>query len=196
MKNVLVIGCGGIGSYFIEHLYKAILNEQVPQEMNVQIVDDDSVEMKNILYQNFSDEDVLKRKAEVLGSRYSLDSKNKRILTDDDLKEFDIFVICADNGKVRKLVYDYCYGNDKFFIDLRAEGRQIAVITSDLHKIQADRTLPKEIKENNGSCQIKFEFEDLGWIQYGNLIVAAMGIQTLVNKIRKELYNPSIIMRV
>ena len=196
--KALIVGCGGIGSYFIEHLQKAMLNNQIPiKTTEIQIVDNDTVEMKNILYQNFTDKDVLKNKAEVLGDRYDFYGVNKRIETEEDLKGFDMFIICADNAKVRKLIYNHCYSDEtKSFIDLRAEGRQIAVITSELGQDEALSTLPKQTNDKNGSCQIKYEFEELKWIQYGNVIVAAMGLQTLVNKVRNETFNPKTIMRV
>lgn len=194
-NKVLIIGAGGIGSFFIDHLYNAIMNDQIPIDIEFEIVDNDTVELKNIRYQNFKANDVLKNKAKVMSKRYEFVGYDRKIESEKDLEGYDAVIIAVDNSKARKLVYDYCYSNNKWFLDMRAEGRQIAVLTSDLDKKEAQGTLPKQVNDNGGSCQLKYEF-DKGIIQYGNVIVSSMGIQTILNKLRGETYNPKIIMRV
>jgi len=159
------------------------------------IVDDDIVEEKNVKYQNYRKEDILKSKVKVLDKRYKMFGENKRIETEKDLERYDAFIIAVDNSKTRRLIYEYCYNKKKFFLDLRAEGRQIAIITSDLPKAEALDSLPKQ-EIQNGSCQLKYEFEEKKWIQQGNIVVAAFGSQVLLNKLRGEKYNPKLIIRI
>lgn len=194
-NNVLIIGCGGIGSFFIQHLNRLMLNDQIPMSIEFNLVDFDRVELKNISYQNFEETDVLKKKSEVLGDRYGFYAEDKQIKSAADLKGFDAIILCVDNSSVRKLVYEYCYTNNIFFIDMRAEGREIAIITQELDKDKALATLPKVVNTKGGSCQKSYEFEN-GIIQYGNVVVASMGAQIFLNKLRGEKYNPQMIMRV
>ena len=194
-STVLIIGAGGIGSMFVEHINKMVMNDQIPIDIEFEIVDNDKVELKNIKYQNFIEEDVLKPKVSVLEERYGFLGTKKKITKDEDLTEYEAIIIAVDNAKARKLVYDHCFANDKWFLDMRAEGRQVAIITSDTGQKEALDTLPQHIKDKSGSCQLKYEFEQ-GIIQYGNVIVASMGAQIFLNKIRGDKFNPKIIMRV
>lgn len=194
MKEILIVGAGGIGSYAVEYIYKLIMNGQMAN-LSFTIVDDDIVEEKNVKYQNYRKEDILKSKVKVLDKRYKMFGENKRIETEKDLERYDAFIIAVDNSKTRRLIYEYCYNKKKFFLDLRAEGRQIAIITSDLPKAEALDSLPKQ-EIQNGSCQLKYEFEEKKWIQQGNIVVAAFGSQVLLNKLRGEKYNPKLIIRI
>jgi len=195
VKNLLILGAGGIGSHLVEHLYKLMLNGQISMDTNITVSDNDKVELKNISYQNFTDKDILKNKAVVIGDRYGFVGQDRKIVDDRELMDFDSVVICVDNSKARKLVYDWAYKNKRQFIDLRAEGRQIAVITSDLKESEAKDMLPKEINGNGGSCQLKYRFENQV-IDVGNIVVAAIGSQILLNKLRGEQSNDKLILRV
>lgn len=195
IKKMLIIGAGGIGSFFIQHMNRLMLNNQIPIEIDITIVDNDKVEIKNVKYQNFTDKDILKNKATLLGDRYGFYGEDKKIIQDTELDEYDTFVLCVDNSKIRKMVYEHCYKNKKQFVDMRAEGRNIAVMTSDMKEEEAMATLPKVVSDNGGSCQMKYLF-DAGIIDYGNVIVSAMGAQVLLNALRGDSYTPKTILRV
>ena len=141
-----------------------------------------------MLYQNSKDEDILKNKAVVLGDRYGFVGTDKKITKDNELKEYDAIVIAVDNSKARKLIYDHCFKNNKFFLDMRSTGRRIMALTSDYGE-KANEFLPKKSGEENGSCQLKHEFE-AGIIQNGNRIIAEIGIQMFLNKIRGDEFTP------
>ena len=124
-RKVLIIGVGGIGSYLTPLLHKTGLYD-------IHISDPDSVEQKNLFYQNFNTLHLDKKKVDcivehdVLGSR-----KPYPILTKDQLKGFDLIVCCADNLDVRRLVYRQGFQDDctNKWLDLRAQGRNGALIS-------------------------------------------------------------------
>ena len=96
--NTLIIGAGGIGSYFAATLDNLIDNDQFDSEWEFTIVDDDEVELKNIRYQNFKAKDIDSYKVDALSDRYlNLDYEQTRV-TLDDIKEYDLIIICADNN--------------------------------------------------------------------------------------------------
>ena len=92
-----------------------------------------------------------------------------------------MFLVCADNYYTRREVFEYCYRNKKQFVDMRAEGRNMLVMTK--------KTLDEDIATldtrdmQSGSCQREEELEQ-GIVQYGNLIAAAIGFQTFMSLIR------------
>lgn len=71
--NVIVIGCGGTGGYFIRDALRFMSEVQEKGRMKFKpvLIDGDSVEKKNISRQNFVYNDIGKNKAQVLATRYS-----------------------------------------------------------------------------------------------------------------------------
>ena len=57
--KVLLIGCGGIGSWLVEHINRSYENFQIDTDVEVHIADPDTIEIKNVKYQNFKKEEVL-----------------------------------------------------------------------------------------------------------------------------------------
>ena len=188
--KILVIGCGGIGSFLTEHVYQLVLRKQIDLEnTEITICDDDTVELKNIKYQNYTKEDILKNKAEVLSDRYSFTPMKERMENALQLSPYNFIVMCVDNSQCRELVYKYCNKTHTYFLDLRSEGRAVAAFTK--HKENTTEKLLSTLKntDKSGSCQLEFEIEK-GIIQYGNVIVAAIGAQFILNKLRGET-NPA-----
>lgn len=67
-KNIYIVGCGGNGSHLVPHISRLT---QKSNNTNIILIDGDKVENKNIIRQNFVENDVGRNKAEVLSSRYS-----------------------------------------------------------------------------------------------------------------------------
>lgn len=67
----VVVGCGGTGSRLVPLLAQFIKTCQWVIDPVIFLVDDDKVEEKNLLRQNFINQDVGKYKAEVLATRYA-----------------------------------------------------------------------------------------------------------------------------
>ena len=183
--KILLIGAGGIGAWFVDELTRQIENEQFEFDEVVSIADPDLVEVEQLKYQNFREEDVGRNKAEALAERYRVLGVEvfraipKKIEKESQLKGYDFFVLCVDNEATRDLVIRYCHRNGKEFIDLRATGRKIFAMP----KLG---TLEENLKFVDGgdtkeySCQDRIDLER-GWVQLGNKVVAVIGVQMLMN---------------
>ena len=183
--KLLIIGAGGIGSFFLKELCLAIKQNQVDPYTQVTIADDDVVQSEQVLYQDFKIGEAGLRKVDVLGERYKSLGVNgipARINAPEQLTGHDLIVLCVDNDRTRDMVVRYCHKHQAEFLDLRSSGRRILAmpklsgIEENLKFIDADDT-------KSHSCQ---EVGDLqqGYIQKGHKIVALIGIQMLLNHIR------------
>ncbi len=186
MTNIYIIGCGGIGSYLAEFIYKAREAQQISVLTDITLVDFDSVELKNINYQNFTMEDAGMNKARVLSNRYNFKCLEKKIETGDECftKENDIIICCVDNSKTRHILYNHCRNYAKF-LDLRSKGSVVAIYNGETSVEEYEKSLGDYTKDDNTSCQNDFELAK-NKIQYGNLICASIGTQYLINIIRGE----------
>lgn len=77
-RSIVVIGCGGTGSWFVPKLIKIIadalrrekFSDMADRSFRIVLVDGDEVSAKNLIRQNFHHLDVGKNKAAVLATRY------------------------------------------------------------------------------------------------------------------------------
>ena len=184
--KILIIGCGGIGSFLAREINRLILNEQIDlNQTEITIADFDLIELKNIKYQNFTIDDLNKNKAQVLSNRYSLHFLTEKITKESQLEPFDFIISCVDNAESRKLIINYCFKSNKYFIDLRAEGRAIAIFTKTENSNKEEMLKTIGTSKQSASCQLAYELEN-NIIQNGNLIVATIGSQLILNKLRGE----------
>lgn len=174
--KIKIIGCGGIGSYLAHHIDKLIELEQLDKSDKYIFYDDDTVEFKNMLYQNFDTSDVDSNKTDALALKYYNITFETQRLDQKDLEEADLVVLCADNNKIRKEAWKAYEEKGIKFIDSRANGRAIGIFSSDtdnyLNTISDD--------EKPSSCQNPFQLAKKE-IEYGNVVVAAALAQTLLN---------------
>jgi molybdopterin/thiamine biosynthesis adenylyltransferase len=184
MKKIGIIGAGGINSWVIQHLRESIDLFDKQEVVFVKIFDNDEVEEKNLLRhnQNFKIEDLMQQKAEVLSKRYNFISSNIFITEDninDELKAFDDIILGVDNHKTRRLVYKFCLENDKYLLDLRAQGTLFAFYildhTKDLDYYDEKFFKNKNVMERKGSCQLDVDIQNDN-IQNANKIIAYFGI--------------------
>lgn len=194
MVNILIVGVGGIGSFLTRELNRLLLNEQIDTNNSITLADFDKVELKNIRYQNFTTNDIGKSKAKVLSDRYCFNYVDTEISREEQLKHYDFIVCCADNGKTRKFIFEYCNKTDTDFIDTRAEGRAVAIFTK--HKSNTTENLIKTLNgtniEKSKSCQLPHELKR-NIIQQGNVIVATICSQLILNKLRGNENLPEYI---
>jgi hypothetical protein len=118
--RVLIMGCGGIGSWLCQFVAFGIRNHTI--DIDVAVADGDVVEAKNLLYSNFDVMDVGKNKAEALSERYGF-KPIERDIQADDLSGYNLVIIATDDGKSRKMVYE----SGVEWIDLRSKGRGYVV---------------------------------------------------------------------
>ena len=195
--KVAIVGAGGINSWFIKTVSDMIDKEQVPLQWEFFIFDGDNVESKNLSYQNFEFADLLKDKSAVLGNRYGMHHAVKYITTDEELAPYDVVVCGVDNRKFRELLFRHMHNNPaKHWIDMRAEGRAIAIYAdgpkNNLETMLATLGDPTT-DDATTSCQLEYELS-AGVVQLGNRIIADIGAQFLLNLVRGET-NPTSFNR-
>lgn len=142
MRKVLVIGAGGIGSFLIPLLDKVELYD-------ITVADPDVVETKNLPYQNFGKGHVGQNKASVMMDSYSNVNHFSKypILTEKQMKGFDLVICCVDNIGLRRTLY-----NTKIkWLDLRAQGRNAALVSHKADPKMYDMLLAG--KDGSFSCQ-------------------------------------------
>jgi len=175
--KILVVGAGGIGSFFCRELKECIDQGYFLKPLDVTIADDDMVEVEQIMYQNFEMKDVGLNKALAIGYKYGFKVVKERISETNTFGGFDVVILCVDNDKTRKFVYESCFKQKKEFIDIRCSGRKVFVmpkamtLNNNLKYIDAD-------DENNYSCQEGTSH------QIGNRIASEIGVQFLINLVR------------
>ena len=177
--RVLIIGAGGIGSYFVQTVDNLMDNEQFPDDWEFTVVDDDKVELKNIRYQNFESSQIDEYKVHALEEEYiNLEYEVKRVDL-NDIKEYDLVVICADNNVIRRYAWQNWEENGIPFIDSRSNGRAVGLYSSDTE----DYTDTLSESTESFSCQFPYQLEK-NEIELGNRIIAQVLAQSLVNYAR------------
>jgi len=183
--KLLIVGAGGIGSWFIEELCNIIKSDQIRQELEIRVADNDIVELPQLLYQNFQPIEVGYNKARAISKRFSLfgiKAIEKRIQKEYQLNGSDFVISCVDNEPTRELIINYAFKNNIGFLDLRATGRRICAFPK-LNKIE-DNLKFVDIQDTACySCQDK-ESMKRGRIDNGNKIIALIGVQMFINHLR------------
>jgi len=178
--RTICVGGGGIGSYVAQHLDRLIELKQL-KNMTFTFFDDDKVELKNILYQNFETIDIDSFKTDALSMRYFNHTYKTKRIGLDDLKNYNLVILCADNNIIRREAYENYIKNNIPFIDARANGKTIGIFSSDTENYLNTIDLSSE----SSSCQNPFQLAKKE-IEYGNVIIAATLAQCILNYARKS----------
>ena len=187
MKQVAVVGTGGIGSWLAYFLYDLDSHGQL-NDVGFTFFDDDVVEEKNIRYQNFDIDDITDTKVESISARYGFIGEDRRVEDPKELKDYDCVVCAVDSKSFREKLFNTFNIEDEgpHWIDLRSEGRTFVFYTK--HKANTTdkmlKTLPSGDAEE-GSCQLEWELSE-GIVQQGNKIIASIGSQLILNWHRSE----------
>ena len=113
ISKIIVIGCGGTGSFYIRDMARLVSSLKYKPE--ILLVDGDVVESKNLIRQNFVSVDIGKNKADVQAGRYGglgvkMAFRGEYLASKDQLKEMGgtfenvLLVSCVDNIKTRLLI--------------------------------------------------------------------------------------------
>jgi hypothetical protein len=197
MRKVAFVGCGGISSWAIKHFSEIIDIFEKKDNIYVKLFDDDEVEEKNLLRnsQNFEVDDLMEQKAEQLGKRYNFDFEVAFIDEENinELEVFDDIIVGVDNHKARRMLYKYAIDNNKFLLDMRAQGTQLCYIivdgSKDIEYYDKKYFNNADMMERKGSCQRVEDIENDN-IQNGNKIIAYMGMYGIYLKhLRDEPVN-------
>jgi len=194
-QKIGIAGAGGIGSNLLAVLFDYGFNRKQFDyvSMQVDIFDDDTVDLKNLLHQNFKLEDVGQYKVSVLEEKYVVNGLKKR-MTVKDFKNYDMIFSCVDSMPFRKALYEYGWeaGKDKlFWVDGRCTSRQGALFNSDLPKAQLQPYVDSSQEE--GGCLLAYEKEQ-NISHTLPTIVAGMMVQTFLNKLRGQQTFKSVFM--
>jgi len=196
MKNILIVGAGGIGSWLAAQLYHLNYHNQL-QDVPITFCDDDTVDTPNLTYQNFIEEDFMEKKVNCLMDRYGFTGIDTRVISASELNPYTCIVSCVDNAKFRNLLFNWAFQEsnvDKHWIDLRSEGNSVAAFCK--HKSHTLESMVKTLGKFNkdadvtegGSCQ-RAQDLNAGIVQVGNRIIASIGAQYILNYIR-HTYSP------
>lgn len=193
INKLAIIGCGGIGSYFVRGLSELIKKDVNGFEklncMGIDLFDYDLVEERNLSYQYFEIEHLGRNKAEVLSEMTGYKARAEKIVSAEQLAEYDLVVMAVDNNEVRNLVYQT--GNK--FLDLRAKGKGVmAYLTQkdDLEYLE----LTQDTGEKGG-CQYARDIEEKT-IEVGNRVVAEIGLQYLIDYLRGKVEKKNTILMI
>ena len=119
LENVILvlIGCGGTGSWLAPHIvrYARLLNEKFDRDVQVTFIDPDKVEAKNVYRQNFAECEIGMFKADALAFRYGLawgiqiGAVHTRFSASMSLPQVNhnttgltVFIGCVDNTPARR----------------------------------------------------------------------------------------------
>jgi molybdopterin/thiamine biosynthesis adenylyltransferase len=187
-QNVAIIGAGGIGSYFCEHMAKALKTNQfgdLNREM-ITVYDPKDVTEINCLHQNYDMEEHKGfPKAAIMAGKHGFNGRSKK-LDESLLAEHSSFIICADNQTVRNMVYEHCRATGKMFLDMRCQADMYALYTDQATEEELLTSLgPNPTDTTEYSCMSE-EDRMARSLQMGNNAVANAGMQLLLNRFRDE----------
>ena len=184
-RKILIIGVGGIGSFLVPLLDKVGMYD-------ISVADPDKVETKNLTYQNFTEEDVNFHKVSRMNARYNSVNKASKfpILTAKQMQGYDLVVCCVDNLSVRRTLYN---SNIKW-LDLRAQGRNGAFVTSDADPKMYDSLLAGP--DGSFSCQGNSWDGSNSGVHFMQVVIAGIGAQWIQRWFNKEDVKSFMVINV
>ena len=204
IKKIAIAGAGGLGSYLVQYLYDYGTNRgQYPWvDWEVDLYDNDTVDQGNLLHQNYTMDDLGKRKAEILAEKFlvnpiyefmAVDSKGKP--DSSVFKNYDFVFSCVDNMMFRRSLYEYGWETpDRLvWIDGRCSSRHIGVYNSFISKAKLQRTLSDDTKHRG--CLRGVDKQNK--VSHATpLIVAGIMTQAFLNYIRGNLPSDAIELMI
>jgi molybdopterin/thiamine biosynthesis adenylyltransferase len=183
VRKILIIGVGGIGSFLVPIL-------DMTKLYNITVYDPDKVEKKNITYQNFTEEDISSHKVSVMKRLPSVkNAKSYPILTAEQITGYDLVICCADNLTVRRLLYR----SDVKWLDLRAQGRNCALISYEMDTNLFDTVLSGP--DGSFSCQGTWDGKAKN-VHFMQTVAAGMGAQWMQRWFNDEEVCKSKVMNI
>jgi hypothetical protein len=185
MRKVLVIGAGGIGSFLIPLLDKIGMYA-------ITVADPDIVEEKNIPYQNFTKEEVDEAKVLAIQKRYDnvLIASKYPILTENQMRGYDLVVCCVDNLGVRRTLYN----TSLKWLDLRAQGRNAALVSHKANPEMYDMLLAGD--DRSYSCQGDSWDGTNKNVHFMQVAIAGLGAQWIQRWFNEEQVREYMVVNV
>jgi len=129
--KIVILGAGGTGGYLLPHLYR--IAYAAKKNIRIIVCDGDIVKEKNLIRQNFIEQDIGQNKAKVLAERYAsafgmkteylsefIEKADKlyRLLKPDSEKQIVVLIGAVDNHKSRKICHEaFCRSKNLIYID-------------------------------------------------------------------------------
>jgi len=185
MRKILIIGTGGIGSFLTQFLDKVNLYD-------ITVADPDSVERKNLTYQNFSKGHVGQNKASVMFDSYeSVNHFSKYpVLAEKQMQGYDLVICCVDNLSTRRTLYNTSIK----WLDLRAQGRNAALVSHKADPKMYDMLLAGE--EGSFSCQGDSWDGTNSNVQMMQIAIAGIGAQWIQRFFNQEEVKDYMVLNV
>jgi len=178
--DIVVIGAGGIGSFYAQFISRLVQYKQISSNHKFTFYDFDTIETKNLPYQDFKAKEVNEPKIEALSNKYPLLTFKNQKVTYDLLKELmpRLCVVCVDNNEIRRDVYKLYQDYNIQFIDARSNGASVGIFN-------CTDSYEKTLGTNEGSqsCQYPFALDN-NTIDVGNIIIAGILTQATLDYIR------------
>lgn len=194
LNKIAIAGAGGIGSNLVAILFDYGFNRKQFNYANldIDVYDDDVVDVKNLLHQNFKADDVGKHKVKILEDKYVVNGITSR-MQDEEFDKYDLVFSCVDNMPFRKKLYEYCWSksNKLQWIDGRCTSRQGAIFNNSIPEQTLKNYLSDSVDE--GGCLLEYEKQN-NISHTLPLIVAGMMAQAFLNKLRGQPTHKMIFM--
>jgi len=208
IKNIKIIGLGGVGSVLINNLTKFLNFTVAAKDFNITLIDGDEFEDKNFERQEFvamgnkaeSKFKELTRKYSELNIEFKKSYINNSNIS-ELLSEGDMIFLCVDNHKTRKVVSEYVSsleniilisggneltdGNVQLYV--KEEGKDITPRITDYHP-EIDE--PQDKSPDEMSCEELSVSEPQ--LYFTNLTVAAIMCWTFHNCISNNFKTSEI----
>jgi len=191
IKKIAIAGAGGLGSNLAGLFYRYGVEPRLQYpfaEWDVEIFDDDTVDSKNLLHQDFTMDDIGQKKVDILARNYAI-TPIARFMTEKDFKNYDVIFCGVDSMEFRVKLYKHGWENtDLFWIDGRCTSKQGAVFNSTVPKEE----LEKYLSANKDRTGCLLDYEKANNISHVlPTIVAGTMLQVFLNWYRGEKQLPS-----
>lgn len=190
-RNILIIGAGGIGSHLIRILESVVGDGTKERLYSINVSDPDTVEEKNLTYQDFKKEDIGKKKVTCMKKHSQVNGANPYpILTETQLKGYDLVVCCVDNLDARRLLYR----SQVKWLDLRSQGRNAAFISYKADPSMYDTMLAGP--DGSFSCQGDSWDGSSKALHFMHIAIAGMAAEWIQRWFNGESVNDFMVVNV
>ena len=190
-RNILIIGAGGIGSHLIRILESVTGDGTKEHLYNINVSDPDTVEEKNLTYQDFKKEDIGKKKVTCMKKHSQVTVTNPYpILTENQLLGYELVVCCVDNLDARRLLYR----SQVKWLDLRSQGRNAAFISYKADPSMYDTMLAGP--DGSFSCQGDSWDGSSKGLHFMHIAIAGMAAEWIQRWFNGESVNDFMVVNV
>jgi molybdopterin/thiamine biosynthesis adenylyltransferase len=194
IKKVAIAGAGGIGGFVCRLLFDFGVNRnQFPySKWTVDLFDNDTVDAKNLLHQDFTQEDLGREKAQIMADRYMV-TPHLRFMTKKDFPNYDVIFSCVDSMTFRKELYNYGWDNPGklFWIDGRCNSRNIGLYNSSVPKKMMEGDIT-DSTERKGCLRSVDKENNISHVT--PIVIASMMVQCFLNYLRNEEMKDKVLL--